>query len=83
MRELERVIHESSIDNLRVGTVVSCDHTRYSVRIGTATVVCYAAAGLAVVGQTVTLECPEGDLTKAHLVARAPLVLAEGGNVIL
>jgi hypothetical protein len=79
-QKIQDLIRSHSIDNLRVGTVISKDGTTHVVRIGTTEII-YQFSGSANVGQLVTLECPDGDLTKAYILAAAPIGIGEGGMV--
>ncbi|MBN1254012.1 MAG: hypothetical protein JXA50_01895 [Deltaproteobacteria bacterium] len=75
-------IRGQSINNLRLGKIIAKEGTTHTVRIGSAQITCHYS-GSASVGQHVTLECHDGDLTKSYILATAPIGIAEGGNVAI
>lgn len=82
MKEVKEFIRNHSIDNLRVGKIISKTASRYVVRVGTTEIICYFS-GEAAVGDIVTLECPDGIDNKGYILGKAPVGLAEGENVVI
>lgn len=78
--KIQELIHDHSIDNLRTGEVISKDGTTYVVRVGTTQITCQFS-GTASVGQYVTLECQDGDMTKGYILTTAPIGIGEGETV--
>jgi hypothetical protein len=82
MKGLKELIHDHSVDNLRIGKIISKDETAFVVRIGDTEVTC-SYTGSAYVGQIVAMECPDGDLTKAYILSTAPIGIGEGETVAI
>lgn len=82
VEKIQNIIRGYSINNLRVGKIISKEDTTYVVRIGTAEVTC-EFSGTAYVGQIVTLEAPDGDLNKAYILEAAPVGIGEGETVAI
>jgi hypothetical protein len=80
MTAFKDFIKFNSIDNLRLGKITSRVGQWYGVRVGFATLT-LRFTGEASVGDVVTLECPDGDLNKGHIVETSPLVLGDGGII--
>lgn len=80
MTEFKRLINRHSINNLRIGEVLSRSDQWLTVRVGQAKRT-LRFSGSAAAGDVVTLECPEGDLNKGHVVEVSPLILGDGGII--
>ena len=82
MKQIRDFVRKNSVDNLRVGKVVSKEGSRYIVRVGSTRIVCYFS-GSAGIGDIVSIDCPDGADNKGFIVSTSPVILAEGENVIL
>ena len=72
-------IHQHSIENLGFGKIIAKIGNLCTIRIGTREITANFAAGA--VGQTVSLQYPDGDPSKGYVITAAPVILGEGGNV--
>ena len=72
-------IHRYSINNVRLGKIINKVGHLCAIKIGTRTISANFAAGT--IGQTVSIQCPDGDDSKGYVVTSAPVILGEGGNV--
>jgi hypothetical protein len=77
--EFTKHIKKRSIDNTRLGEVLTKDETTYTVRVGNTVISC-SFDGDAYVGEYVTLVCPGGDISKAYIISTTAIGIGKGGN---
>jgi len=75
-------IRNYSIDNIRIGKVLTKHHTIHTVRIGNATVTLNYAGNI-YVGKHVTVACPDGDIGKAYILSSNSVGIGDGGNEVI
>jgi len=80
--EFTKHIKKRSIDNTRLGEVLTKDETMYTVRIGNTAITCNFD-GNAHVGEYVTLICPDGDISKAYIISTTAVGIGKGGNEVI
>lgn len=80
--ELTRQIRKRSINNTRLGKVLTKNDTTYTLRIDNTIITCDFGGAL-YIGEYATVVCPEGDFTKAYILSAAKVGIGEGGNVAI
>jgi hypothetical protein len=80
--EFNKQIRKRSIDNTRLGKVLTRNDTTYTIRVSNTVITCNYSGSI-YVGQYVTLVCPDGDLNKAYILSSNPVGIGEGGNVAI
>lgn len=79
--ELKNFIRGESIDNVFLGKVKSKTGSRLEIAVASTTIVAYHAG--ANIGDTVAIQCPEGNDNKGYILGTVPLSIGEGGNVVI
>lgn len=80
--EFTKQIRKRSIDNTRLGKIITRNDHVYTVKIGNTTITS-SYSGDAYVGQYVTVVCPDGDFTKAYILSATDVGVGDGGNVAI
>ncbi len=76
---IKEYVHRHSIDNVGQGKIIAKNGDLCTIRIGTREITANFPGGT--VGQTVSLQYPDGDVSKGYVVTSAPVILGEGGNI--
>ncbi len=72
-------VRRYSINNAALGKIIAKAGNLCTIRIGSREITANYQAGT--IGQTVSLQYPDGDVSKGYVITSAPVILGEGGNV--
>jgi hypothetical protein len=79
VKTIKEYVHRHSIENLGFGKIIAKEGDLCTIRIGTRVITANFADGI--IGQTVSLQYPDGDISKGYIVTSAPVIIGEGGIV--